>query len=237
MKKIQIRTLKVLNLSEAEISSILSGVVQPNEPLKMEVLKKLAEVHIKLSIFEEETIGKEIIEKKEKEIRFRLGNNLYGADNETLEMIVGYLLYMRNLTISVAESCTGGLISHRLTNVPGSSRYFQGGVIAYSNEVKENLLGVDPSILNQFGAVSLEVATAMAEGVSTLLKTQLGLGVTGIAGPSGGTPKKPVGLVCIALHSTKETLKKQFHFQGEREEIKEKTSQAALDLVRRHLQE
>jgi nicotinamide-nucleotide amidase len=237
MKRLHSRTLKVLNLSEAEVSSILSGVVQPGETLKMKVLPKLTEVHIQLELFEEEAIGKEIILGKEREIRARLGNNLYGADDETLEMIVGYLLYMRNLTLSVAESCTGGLISHRLTNVPGASRYFQGGIIAYSNEVKESLLGVNPSILREFGAVSLEVATAMAEGISNLLKTNLGLGITGIAGPTGGTPKKPVGLVCIALHSAKETLKKEFHFRGEREEIKEKTSQAALDLVRRYLQE
>lgn len=156
--------------------------------------------------------------------------------DENLEKRLSEVLRSKNLKISLAESCTGGLISHRITNVSGSSDYFERGVIAYSNNSKTELLGVSKVILESFGAVSSETAKAMAEGVRRLSNTDLGLSVTGIAGPLGGTPKKPVGLVYIGLSSSKSTIVKEHRFQGSRDEVKEQSSEEALKMVLTHLE-
>jgi nicotinamide-nucleotide amidase len=150
---------------------------------------------------------------------------------DSLEKRLGEVLKASNLKIALAESCTGGLISHRITNISGSSDYFERGVITYSNSSKTELLGVPKIILDSFGAVSRETAKAMAEGVKKLGKTDLGLAVTGIAGPSGGTPTKPVGLVFIGLASSKPTVVKEFWFQGTRNKVKEQASDEALKMV------
>jgi PncC family amidohydrolase len=152
-------------------------------------------------------------------------------EKKSLENRLGEILRVKNLTISVAESCTGGLISHRLTNIPGSSDYYDRGVITYSNSSKEQMLNVPKIILDSFGAVSQETAKAMAEGVRILAHSDLGLSVTGIAGPSGGTPQKPVGLVYIGLASKVSTKVKEFRFTGSRLTIKEQTSEEALNMV------
>lgn len=157
------------------------------------------------------------------------------SDKESLEKRLGERLREKKLTISVAESCTGGLISHRITNISGSSDYFEQGVITYSNKSKMHLLDVPKLILESFGAVSAESAKAMAEGVRTISKSDLGLAVTGIAGPTGGTMQKPVGLVYIGLSSKKPTRVKEFKFSGSREMIKEQTSNEALQMVLEHL--
>lgn len=144
---------------------------------------------------------------------------------------IGRILTERQLTIGIAESCTGGLISHQFTNAPGSSNYFMGGVVAYSNEVKIKVLGVRPEVIQRFGAVSEETAKAMAIGITGLLETDVGLGVTGIAGPSGGTKEKPVGLVYIALSFRGKVTIRKFNFTGERIEIKNQTAAEALRLI------
>jgi nicotinamide-nucleotide amidase len=151
--------------------------------------------------------------------------------NEDLERQVGDTLRERGFTLSVAESCSGGLISHRITNIPGSSDYFDRGVITYSNKAKMDLLEVPKLVLESFGAVSEETAKAMANGVKKLAGSDLGLAVTGIAGPSGGTPAKPVGLVYIGCASESSTIAKEFRFSGSRGDIKEQTSEEALKLV------
>lgn len=153
----------------------------------------------------------------------------------SLERQVGDALKKRQLRIAVAESCTGGLISHRITNIPGSSDYFDRGVIVYSNSSKMEMLDVSKIILDSFGAVSSETARAMAEGVRKLSGSDLGLAVTGIAGPGGGTEDKPVGMVFIGLASSRPTTVTEHRFRGERLEIKEETSSAALRLVLAHL--
>ncbi len=135
----------------------------------------------------------------------------------------------------MAESCTGGLLGHRLTDVPGSSDYFLQGVVAYSNEAKINTLGVSPALIEKYGAVSSQVAEAMAQGIREKAQSSLGLAVTGIAGPTGGTPEKPVGLVYIALAWDKGSELKKNLFLGNRDKIKYQSSQKALDMVRRHL--
>jgi nicotinamide-nucleotide amidase len=158
------------------------------------------------------------------------------SDKESLEERLGNCLREKKLMISVAESCTGGLISHRITNISGSSDYFEQGVITYSNKSKIQLLNVPKLILESFGAVSAESAKAMAEGVKTISKSDLGLAVTGIAGPTGGTMQKPVGLVFIGLSSKKTTRVKKFKFSGSREMIKEQASTEALKMVLLHFE-
>jgi len=155
----------------------------------------------------------------------------------TSEEIVGRLLTEQGLTIAVAESCTGGLIAHRLTNLPGSSAYFMGGVVAYSNEVKERVLGVSHETLLLHGAVSEECAREMARGARRLLGTDIAISATGIAGPTGGTPQKPVGLVYVALAAQDKERCERHLWQGNRLENKRRTSEAALEMLRRYLEE
>ena len=158
-------------------------------------------------------------------------------DIEPIEEIIGRMLRKRGWMLSIAESCTGGLIGHRITNVPGSSDYFDGGVITYSNESKMELLKVPEETIITYGAVSRQTAVAMAEGIRKLRGVEIGIGVTGIAGPAGGTAAKPVGLVYIALSSPVRVECKEFRFDGDREMIKLQASEAALNMIRRLLEE
>ncbi len=158
-------------------------------------------------------------------------------DSDSLEASVGRLLNDRGLKIAVAESCTGGLVSHRLTEISGSSAYFECGIVVYSNESKIELLKVPREIIEAHGAVSPETAAKMAEGVRSVSRVDLGLATTGIAGPTGGTPEKPVGTVYIALADSEEVRVESFQFSGTRTQIKIVAAQAALDLVRCFLQE
>jgi nicotinamide-nucleotide amidase len=153
-----------------------------------------------------------------------------------MERVVGELLAARNVSVAFGESCTGGLVAHRLTNVAGSSAYFHGGINAYANAAKERLLGVPATLLAAHGSVSEEVAGAMAEGARRALGTEIAVGVTGIAGPDGGTADKPVGTVCFGLAAADHpTVTRRYQLWGNREWVKLLASQIALDWVRRHL--
>jgi nicotinamide-nucleotide amidase len=171
----------------------------------------------------------------EREIRNRVGSFIFATGGQTMEGVVGETLLQKKLTLSVAESCTGGLVGNLLTNVPGSSGYFLGGVIAYTNQAKMDLLGVSGQTLETYGAVSGPVAREMAEGVRRELKADLGLAVTGIAGPDGGTEEKPVGTVHIGLAFRNETFSGKYRFWGKREQNKMNSAVMALDWVRRVL--
>jgi competence/damage-inducible protein CinA-like protein len=164
-----------------------------------------------------------------------IGADVYSTDGRRLEQVVGDLLAARGLHIAAAESCTGGLITSRLTDVSGSSRYVDQSVVTYSNESKTELLGVPAELLNAHGAVSEPVALAMADGIRMRARADLGVGVTGIAGPTGGTPEKPVGMVVVAVVTAGERRCRTFRFFGEREQVKFQASQSALDMVRRLL--
>lgn len=155
--------------------------------------------------------------------------------NEPLEVSVGRLLLQKKHTLAIAESCTGGLLTHRLTNVPGSSAYIIASVIAYAYEAKVAALGVAWDTLNRFGAVSAETVTAMARGAREKFSATLGLAITGIAGPGGGTPEKPVGLVYLALADARQTIVERHVWQGNRLQNKEQSAQAALELLDRYL--
>lgn len=153
----------------------------------------------------------------------------------TSEKIVGKMLRRKNLTLAVAESCTGGLVSSRITDAPGSSKYFLCGIVAYSNGIKENLLGVSGKTLRKYGAVSKQVVLEMAEGIQLLAGSDIGIGVTGIAGPAGGTRSKPVGLVYIALIANNKKIVKEYRFKGSRQHIKLQTSEEALKIIKKNI--
>ena len=169
------------------------------------------------------------------EIQGRLGDLVYGRGEETLPGVVGRLLEGRKETLSVAESCTGGRLASLITDIPGSSRWFERGVVTYSNESKTELVGVPASLIKKFGAVSHEVAMAMARGVRKVANTTYGIGITGIAGPEGGTHEKPVGTVHIALDSADGTTDRELHFATNRDWFKRVVSFAALDLLRKKI--
>ncbi len=160
---------------------------------------------------------------------------IFARSEQSLEEVVGMFLVMKNATISTAESCTGGMIAERLTNVPGSSRYFMSGLVCYSNESKMELAGIPPLLLEMQGAVSAEVARGLAEAIRTRAGATIGVGVTGVAGPTGGSAEKPVGTVHIAVATPTGTEHRQFLYPGDREKIRWQASQAALDMVRREL--
>jgi nicotinamide-nucleotide amidase len=176
-----------------------------------------------------------VVKRLERAIRERLGDHLYATGSQTMQGVVAMKLKARALTVAVAESCTGGLTSQRLTSVPGSSAYFDRGLVTYSNRAKMDLLSVPDVLLRSRGAVSGEVALAMAKGVRDRSGADLGLAITGIAGPSGGMKDKPVGLVFLALADKRNAVSRSHLFGGDREVIRRRASQAALDLLRRYL--
>jgi nicotinamide-nucleotide amidase len=171
----------------------------------------------------------------EQKIRSKVGRFIYSQQDEPLENVIARMLVERGLTIAVAESCTGGLISNILTNISGSSKYYERGVISYSNASKVEILKVSEDSITQNGAVSLEVARQMAEGIKSISGTDLGLATTGIMGPTGGSSEKPVGLVYIGLCDDKVCTAKKFQFGDDRFLNKQRTTQAALDMIRRYL--
>jgi len=206
--------------------------------LRFTILAHLATVDVEISgEGENELLVDEMLHKAKQEIYDCLGDHIYGEDEDALESVVGSLLLKKRLTLSVAESCTGGLIGDRITDVSGSSVYFKEGIVAYSNEAKVRILGVKEETLDRFGAVSRETALEMAKGIKRISASAIGLATTGIAGPTGGTPQKPVGLVYIALAGPGENVEvcKEFHFTGQRREIKESAVINGLDILRRAL--
>lgn len=171
-------------------------------------------------------------EEVEEKINYKFNEYIYGTGNDTLEGIVGSLLKKHELKLSVSESCTGGGLSSRLTDMPGSSDYFLGGVVCYSNEAKNKLINVSKKTLLQQGAVSVATALEMASGIRCLLDADIGISITGIAGPSGGTLHKPVGLVFIALSSKFSNVCERYRFEGSRKDIKIKSTNNALNILR-----
>ncbi len=230
---IKTRTLKVAGLVEVEVNKIVKDLLSMGPHTTLGIYVRLGEVDLRITTkAKNRTSANKKISEVERKIRKRLGNFIYGADNETLESIVGKKLRSSRQTLATCESCTGGLIGNRITNVSGSSDYFKLGVVAYSNSSKIKLLGLSPKTIKKHGAVSKETALFTAGAIRKIAKTDIGLSVTGIAGPSGGTKRKPVGLVYIALINNKVKMVKECHFQGTREDIKSITATTALNLLR-----
>ncbi|MCI5116550.1 MAG: CinA family nicotinamide mononucleotide deamidase-related protein [Candidatus Electrothrix sp. LOE1_4_5] len=233
----QMRLYKTVGLPEYEINQRLMALEQEGQ-VTVGYYPVEFEVHVNLSVSgsDAEEVDALFVD-AEQRIVDALGDHIYGTDRETLAEVVGNLLRERGLMLSTAESCTGGLISSQLTTVPGSSEWFAGGVVAYSNHLKEGLLNVDHELLRNYGAVSEQVARAMAARLAARVGTKIALSVTGIAGPSGGTAEKPVGTVYIGFFYKKKVSAILHHFSGGRKEVQEKTAQMALDTVRRALLE
>lgn len=235
MKKSCMRLVKTFGLPESEVAQKLKGIER--EGIILGYRAHFREIHLRVSSFgDTEEQAQSLMEEFLNEIILRLGDTVFTVDGEMLEEVVGRLLLKSNLTLATAESCTGGLLSHRITNIPGSSSYFLEGVISYSNEAKSQILGVPMDLIEAHGAVSAPVVEAMARGVKGLSGSKIGIGISGIAGPGGGTPEKPVGTVFIGLQvDNDEPISYEYHFQGTREEIKLVTVLNALNLIRQSL--
>lgn len=225
---------QTFGISESALDELVAGAVTEAEG-RVAFRAAFPQISVRLTVQGKPDAVSSSLELLSGRMRERLGNFAYGEGDTSMEAVVGDLLKQRGLTIGVAESCSGGLIGHRLTNVPGSSAWVKGGVIAYSNEVKEQQLGVPAETLRLHGAVSEETAIEMAAGVRRLLQADIGIAVTGIAGPDGGTPEKPVGTVCFALSAADTAYKRRYQLWGSREWVKLLSSQVALDWVRRYL--
>ncbi|MFH1122735.1 MAG: competence/damage-inducible protein A, partial [Pseudomonadota bacterium] len=232
------RALRVYGVSEPNIAELLKGLPKRGGNIILGFYPRFPENHLTMSLRgqDEPSVVAEL-DVMEQDIRAVLGPYIFAAGNQTMEEVVGRMLKERGLSVSVAESCTGGLIGNLLTNVPGSSNYFQGGVTVYSNPSKIDLLGVSSETIERFGAVSEQTAREMAEGVKRGFKTDMGIAVTGIAGPEGGSENKPVGTVYIALATREGTLSRRYRFWGTRRQVKVNTAMMALDWVRRYLNE
>ena len=233
---IAMRTLKMAMMPESQVDARLSPIYKTYEDVETTILAGAGEIQLhlrcrKASAAEAEARVEELAEKMEDE----LGDSIFSRKGETIEQIVSYLLQMRSMTLAVAESCTGGLLAERITSIGGSSRYFLGGAVVYSNELKTQFANVPKSMINQHGAVSREVAAAMAEGIRKRCLSSFGVGITGVAGPGGGTEQKPVGLVFIALAGEEGTQVVERNFLGDRKRIRQFASEQALEMIRRAL--
>lgn len=235
-KIIKSRVIKITGLAESKVNEKIEDILKLGGNVQMGIYPHPEEITVKITAFEKNNKKADAtIKKIEKKIRFRLRNYIFGYDDERLEEIVGKLLLKKKKTLAIAESCTGGLLANRITDVPGSSKYFLMSVTAYSNESKNKVLNVPLETIKKYGAVSSQVASLMAKNIRLLAKANIGIGITGIAGPAGGTKEKPVGLVYIALSHGKKTICREFRFLGQRNIIKYKITQNALNLIRLNL--
>lgn len=235
-RKIIHRNLHTTGVPESALYQKVGDLTPIRQTVRVAFLPKFTGVDIRLTAVadtREECLGR--IRRAEEWLLPSLGEAFYGVDDQTLEGVVAELLFEQRKTLAVAESCTGGLLAHRLTNISGSSNYFERGLITYSNRSKIELLGVPEEVIATHGAVSRETAEAMARGVRERSGTDLGLSTTGIAGPTGGTPTKPVGLIYIGIASAEGVQVEKHQFTKDRLLNKERGAQAALDLLRRHL--
>jgi nicotinamide-nucleotide amidase len=230
------RVIKIWGLGESAAEEKIIDLVTGQDNPTIAFLAPLGEVYIRITAKAGNAeAAYRIIRPLEEEIRRRLGEYIFGFDEDTMASVVGRMLLGHRLTISLAESCTGGLIAKLLTDLPGSSGYLMYGVVAYSNEAKRKLLGVSAATLEKYGAVSGETAGEMAAGVRNIGGTDLALSVTGIAGPDGGTAEKPVGLVYIGFAAGDHITARKFLLPGDRETVRRQTANAALNMIRLHL--
>lgn len=235
---IKSKTLRVVGIGESSLQDMLYDLIKIQTNPTIALYAKEGEVHIRITAkSEDENHAVSIINETINKIKDILEDSIYGYDEQTLEYIINEMLQHNNKTIAIAESCTGGLVSSRLTDIPNASRSYINGVVCYSNESKINMLGVKKETLINYGAVSKETATEMAAGIKKISKTDIGLSITGIAGPDGGTEEKPVGLCYIGLALDNKIYTYKFLFNGNRLKIKWRASTIALDIIRKSLTE
>ena len=228
--KIHVHTFRTTGIMESSLAEMISDIIKVSKNIEISFLPQFTGVDIRIMSSDQKPL-----EKVRKGINERIGKYIYGTDLDVLENVVGKILIEKNLTLSTAESCTGGLLGHRLTNAPGSSKYYLGGVNSYSNAMKIDVINVNKKTLDKYGAVSKEVSIEMSKGIRNLLKSDIAISITGIAGPGGGTKEKPVGLVYFTLIHNDVIISKEFTFFKDRLLNKKLSSQVALNMIRIHL--
>lgn len=236
------RVLKITGLSESEVDTIAAPIYSPwltaEGAISTTILASMGQIELHLTtVADSPEAGHRVLAGATRQLVDALGSAVYSSDGQSLEAVVGQMLRQRRLTIAVAESCSGGLLASRLTDVPGSSDYFDRGIVSYSNEAKIEWLDVAPALIEAHGAVSEPVARAMAEGIRVRSHVPVGIGITGIAGPGGGSAEKPVGTVAVAVSVLNETRARTFRFPGDRAMVKFQSAQAAMNMLRLMLQD
>lgn len=228
------RTFQTFGVSESGLDEMVAGVISADEG-RLAFRANFPQISMRVIVRGVPGEAEQRLDLLSERIRGKIGAFVYGEGDVTMEQVAGQLLKEHNKTLGLAEACSGGLVSHRITNVPGSSAYYRGTVIAYSDAAKTQLLGVPPATLQLHGTVSEDVVRAMATGVRERLGADIGIGITGIAGPDGATEDKPVGTACMALSMDGSLVSRQYKLWGDREWIKTLLSQLALDWLRRAL--
>jgi len=230
------RVLRVTGIGESHCDSRIAPIYKKHPEIQTSILAGPGEIQLHLkSRAATLEIGQQKVDCLAEAIEAELGDLVFSDNGDSLEQIVGYYLQMRGATVAVAESCTGGLLAERITSVSGSSRYFLGGAVVYSNALKTDFADVPADLISQYGAVSHEVAESLAEGIRKRCGSSLGVGITGIAGPTGGTAEKPVGLVFHAVANGTSVDIEERTFYGDRKRIRQFATQHALDMLRRKL--
>jgi len=226
------RVFQTFGITESGLDELVAGLVDPSEA-RVSFRASFPEISLRLVVNGAPDDVERRLDALAARVRERLGVHCFGEGAITMEEAAGRALADRGWTVAIAESCTGGLVGHRLTNVPGSSRWVRGAVVAYANDVKETLLGVPAEVLEAHGAVSVETAAAMARGARERLGGDVAVATTGVAGPDGGTAEKPVGTVCIGLATASDVRASRYQLWGSRDWVKLLASQIVLDWVRR----
>ena len=237
-QRIKTRVYKVVGLPESEVDKRAAAIYKAYENPTTTILAKpgAIEIHLRARAATDQEAEARLAELGD-QIELALGEYIFSTHGESLEEVVGMYLVMRQKTVAVAESCSGGLLAERLTRNSGSSNFFLGGAICYSNALKTNLAGVPATLIEEHGAVSQPVAQAMAEGIRARTGASIGVGITGIAGPTGGSREKPVGLVFIGLADERGTQVREFRFPGNRERVRLWATQMALEMIRRRIRD
>lgn len=230
------KILKVTGLGESSVNELIRDYINKQTNFSFGIYANPEDIQIQITtqaLTEKET--EKLLQSSANRLTKILGNYIYGSDEETIEEVVGNLLKTKKLKVAVAESCTGGMLGEMITRIPGSSEYFQGGVISYNARIKEDLLKVSSKVIRKYGEVSRQVAKLMAEGVRRCCHSNIGISVTGIAGPGGATEKKKVGLVYMALADNKKTITQKHQLFGDRQLIRLRSARRALNMLRMYL--
>ena len=233
---IAVRVLKMALIPESQVDARVSPIYKTYTDVETTILAGNGEIQLHFRCrkpLEQEAEAR--VEELAGKVEDEMGDAIFSRKGETIEQIVSYLLQMRGMTLAVAESCTGGMLAERITSLSGSSRYFLGGAVVYSNPLKTQFANVPKALIDKHGAVSREVAAAMAEGIRKRCLSSYGVGITGVAGPTGGTEQKPVGLVYIALAGDEGTQVVERNFPGDRKRIRTFSTMQALEMIRRAL--
>jgi len=228
-----VRIFQTFGLSESGLDEAVKGLIKPEEA-RVAFRASFPQISLRLTVEGKPGEAERKLDELSERVRAKISNFVFAEGETSMEEVVGQLFAKRGLKLAIAESCTGGLIGHRLTNIPGSSKYLQGDFVTYSNDLKMSVLGVSDTTLASFGAVSEECVREMAAGARKRAGVDVAIATSGVAGPDGGTPEHPVGTVCVGLDGKDGSLSRRYQFRGTRDWIKLLTSQVALDWLRRY---